>query len=144
VIDSRSDLAGRRDAAPEDGYAFQLTGGPEACMAARQAVVACDGQLPAAVRHDVLLLVTELVANAVRHAGVGPDRSLGVEFRFWPRRVRVEVVDPGGHFARVHPRPRTADPGGWGLVLVERIAARWGVGHGASGTRVWFEVEFES
>lgn len=86
---------------------------------------------------------TELVSNAVRHAGVGPDRSLRIELRQWPRHIRVEVVDPGSHFARVRPRPITDDPGGWGLVLVERIAARWGVGHGESGTREWFEVEFE-
>jgi anti-sigma regulatory factor (Ser/Thr protein kinase) len=106
-------------------------------------VAACDGQVPAAVRSDVLLLVTELVANAVRHAGVGPDQYLLVELQRWPRRLRVEVVDPGGHFARVRPRSSADDSGGWGLVLVERIATRWGVGHGESGTRVWFEVELE-
>jgi anti-sigma regulatory factor (Ser/Thr protein kinase) len=124
-------------------YAFQLTGGPEACIAARRVVAASDGQLPVAVRDDVLLLVTELVTNAVRHAGVGPDQSLRIELRRWPRRLRVEVVDPGGHFATDRPRSSTADHGGWGLVLVERIATRWGVGRGASGTRVWFELEFE-
>jgi anti-sigma regulatory factor (Ser/Thr protein kinase) len=125
-------------------HAFQLTGGPEACIAARSAVVACDGQLPAAVRDDVLLLVTELVANAVRHAGVGPDQYLRIELRRWPRRIRVEVADPGGPFARVRPRPISDEAGGWGLVLVERIAARWGVGPGAPGTCVWFEVDVPS
>jgi anti-sigma regulatory factor (Ser/Thr protein kinase) len=124
-----------------DVYAFELTGGPEACMAARRAVEACDGDLPAAVRQDVLLLVTELVANAVRHAGVGPDQDLRIELRRSPRRVRVEVVDPGSHFVPVRPRPITDAPGGWGLVLVERIAAQWGVAPGGPGTRVWFEVE---
>ena len=138
MIAPRSKLARGSDA---DVYAFQLTGGPEACMAARHAVAACDGQLPATARNDVLLLVSELVANAVRHAGVGPDRYLRVELRRWPRRVRVEVIDPGGHFAPVRPRPINDEPGGWGLVLVERIAARWGIGHGAPGNRVWFEVE---
>jgi anti-sigma regulatory factor (Ser/Thr protein kinase) len=130
-------------AATADGYSFQLAGGSEACKAARAAVAALDGQVPAAVRSDVLLLVTELVANAVRHAGVGPDQFLQVELRRWPQRLRVEVVDPGGHFARVRRRSRADDSGGWGLVLVERIAAQWGVDHGESGTCVWFEVEFE-
>jgi anti-sigma regulatory factor (Ser/Thr protein kinase) len=137
-IGPRSKLARGSDA---DVYAFQLTGGPGACMAARRAVAACDGQWPADVRGDVLLLVTELVANAVRHAGVGPDQYLRIELRRWPRRIRVEVVDPGSHFVPVRPRPITEEPGGWGLVLVERIAARWGVRHGAPGTRVWFELE---
>jgi anti-sigma regulatory factor (Ser/Thr protein kinase) len=142
-ISPRANGAGPGEAAPADGYAFQLTGGPEACMAARRTVAASAGRLPAAVRHDVLLLVTELVANAVRHAGVGPDQSLRIEVRQWPRRLRVGVVDPGGHFHQVRPRKDTDGPGGLGLVLVERIAARWGVGHGAPGTRVWFEIEFE-
>lgn len=91
---------------------------------------------------DVLLLVTELVTNAVRHAQVGPERSVEVEMRRWPQRRRVDVVDPGSGFARVRPRSRT-DDGGWGLLLVDRLATRWGVGREASGTRVWFEIEFE-
>jgi anti-sigma regulatory factor (Ser/Thr protein kinase) len=104
-------------------------------------VVAGNGHLPAAVRDDVLLLVTELV-NAVRHAGVAPDGSLQVELRRWPQRVRVEVVDPGADSTPVRSRLSGDDPGGWGLVLVDRIASRWGVGHGPSFTRVWFEIEF--
>ena len=130
------------DTDPGNRFAFQLSGGVEACAAARRAVVAGDGDLPAAVREDVLLLVTELVANALQHGGVGPEGQVDVEMRLWPERVRVEVVDPGTDFAAVRPRPSHADPGGWGLVLVDRIAARWGVGRGPSFTRVWFELEF--
>jgi hypothetical protein len=59
------------------------------------------------------------------------------------QRVRVEVVSPGSHFRRVRPRSSRDDPGGWGLVLVDRVAACWGVGRGAHGTCVRFEVEFE-
>jgi anti-sigma regulatory factor (Ser/Thr protein kinase) len=133
---------GTRDAGSGDGFAFQLNGGSQAGIAARRAVVAGDSDLPGAVREDVLLLVTELVSNAVRHAGVGADGTLEVELRRWPQRVRVEVVDPGTDFRRIPPRSSTDVPGGWGLVLVDRIAARWGVGRGPSRTCVWFEVEF--
>jgi anti-sigma regulatory factor (Ser/Thr protein kinase) len=126
-----------------DQFAFELNGGVEAAVAARRAVGGGDGRLPTAVREDVLLLVTELVTNAVRHAGVGPDGSLQVELRRWPQRVRVEVVDPGtDDFTRERPRMTRDYPGGWGLVLVDRIAARWGVGRGPAFTRVWFEIEF--
>ena len=133
---------GTRDAGSGDGFAFQLNGGSEAGMAARRAVVAADGDLPGAVREDVLLLVTELVSNAVRHAGVGADGTMQVELRRWPQRLRVEVVDPGSDFTRVPPRSSTDEARGWGLVLVDRIAARWGVGRGPSRTCVWFEIEF--
>ena len=102
--------------------------------------MAGDGDLPPAVREDVLLLVTELVTNGVKHGGADSDGRLDVEVRLWPQRVRVEVVDPGTELTEIH--PNRDDPGGWGLVLVDRIAARWGVGRGASFTRVWFEIEF--
>lgn len=103
----------------------------------------CNGALPAGVREDVLLLVTELVGNAVVHADVGPDRSLRVELRRWPGRVRVEVVDPGASLPQVHPGARPEGSEGIGLFIVDRIADDWGVSRGASGTRVWFEIAFE-
>jgi len=130
------------ESAPGRRFAFQVNGGVDACAAARRAVVAGDGELPTAVREDVLLLVTELVTNAVQHGGVGTDGCVDVELRLWPQRVRVEVVDPGTELMRVRPRLSRDDAGGWGLVLVDRIAARWGVGRGPSFTRVWFEIEF--
>jgi hypothetical protein len=61
------------------GCAFALNGRREAASAARRAVLARNGVLPACVREDVLLLVTELVTNAVRRAEVGPEQSLRVE-----------------------------------------------------------------
>lgn len=86
--------------------------------------------------------MTELVNNAVRHSGVGADRSLRVDIRRWPERVRVTVVDPGTGVKPVRPPLRREELGGWGLFLVDRIADRWGVSHAASGACVWFEIEF--
>jgi hypothetical protein len=56
--------------------------------------------------------------------------------------VRVEVLDSGDGFV---PKPgvraqQAREPGGWGLVLVERIADRWGV-ETDDETMVWFELE---
>jgi len=123
-----------------EGFVFEVRGGLEAGVAARQAVLASNGALPGSVRADVLLLVTELVTNAVRHAGVGPEQPVRVGLRRLPQRVRVEVTDPGSGFARVHPRANGDESGGWGLLLVDRIADRWGAWPTASGTCVWFEV----
>jgi anti-sigma regulatory factor (Ser/Thr protein kinase) len=134
------ELAGDGD--PGHEFAFELNGGRSAGAAARRAVVEGDGELPTAVRNDVLLLVTELVTNAVRHGGANDNGSLRVEVRRWPERVRVEVLDQGTDVTRVRPRLSRGESGGWGLVLVDRIAARWGVGRGASRTCVWFEIEF--
>lgn len=144
MIRPAPDFAGSQPANPGKGFGFLLSGGREAGFAARQAVIERDGALPASVREDVLLLVTELVTNAVRHAGVGPEQSMRVDLRWWPRRVRLEVVDPGTSFKRPPARPRSDDLGGWGLVLVDRIADRWGVQRTASGTCVWCELGFEA
>jgi anti-sigma regulatory factor (Ser/Thr protein kinase) len=130
--------------APSTDFAFQLNGGLEASLAARQALVERDGELPAAVRQDVLLLLTELVTNAVRHGGVDSRRPVRVEVRRWRRLVRVEVADRGAGFSAVpSPRRPRDEPGGWGLFLVERIADRWGVEHTSPGACVWFEIEFD-
>jgi anti-sigma regulatory factor (Ser/Thr protein kinase) len=131
--------AGRSAAAT--AFAFELEGGPGAGKAARRALLALDGTLPEPTRGDLLLLVSELVTNAVRHGEVGPGRSLRIEgVRSGPR-VTIEVTDPGSGFDMV--LPARSEPGGWGLVLVDRLAERWGVNRTPTGTCVWFEMRFE-
>ncbi len=84
------------------------------------------------------LLVSELVANAVRH--VRREGSIGMQVSLNNDSLYVEVVDPGCGFV---PRARTASSplgSGWGLHLVDELSDRWGVD--ASGpTRVWFEID---
>ena len=127
---------------PLDRIAFRLPGGVEAAGAARRAIVAGDGQLPAGVRADVLLLVTELVTNAVRHAGAGPDRPVEIEVLRRPGFVAGAVADDGPGYTW-RPTSLTGDEtGGWGLFLVERIADRWGVQCTPAGSRVWFEIVY--
>jgi anti-sigma regulatory factor (Ser/Thr protein kinase) len=110
---------------------------------AREALRNGNGMLPDAIRDDVLLLVSELVTNAVRHAGAGPDRPLQVQLLRGPRWVVVTVGDEGPGFTW-HPAPPAGnESGGWGLFLVDQIADNWGVECTASGTRVWFEIGYE-
>ena len=84
------------------------------------------------------LLVSEVVSNSVRHGeGTGP---IQLRVTLGPSTIRVEVEDPGPGFALppdLEPRGRHD---GWGLLLVDRISARWGVVAGAT-TLVWFEIE---
>ena len=125
---------------PSRGLSFSVNGGVEACAEARRAVLAGDGAVPVSARDDILLLVSELVTNAVRHAGVGPDRSLRVKLNRWPRRVRVEVAHPGRGFDHPPVPPSPDMTGGWGLVLVDRIADCWGITSETGSTCVWFEL----
>jgi anti-sigma regulatory factor (Ser/Thr protein kinase) len=86
--------------------------------------------------HDVaVLLASELVGNAVEHAH-GHDIHLVVDLQ--GSRFRVEVHDDadGRPTAR---RGDTLAPRGRGLMLVERLAAEWGVEPSPrGGKQVWF------
>jgi anti-sigma regulatory factor (Ser/Thr protein kinase) len=86
---------------------------------------------------DVRLLVSELVTNAVRHAG-GDVVRLIVALRGGV--LRVEVHDPGHGFVVKDAPDDPLRASGWGLVLVGELADRWGV-DGAPRTRVWFEID---
>ena len=120
-----------------------LTEESGAAAAARRGLLEGNGVLPPAIRDDVLLLVTELVTNAVRHAGAGPERPLQVQLLYRPRCVVVAVADEGPGFTWDPSPSAGSESGGWGLFLVDQIADRWGVEYTTSGSRVWFEIEYE-
>ncbi|HEU0195416.1 MAG TPA: ATP-binding protein [Gaiellales bacterium] len=88
---------------------------------------------------NLRLLVTELVGNSVRHAGLGAGDQITVDFDVDDGRVRVVVSDPGpGVTTLVSERPHTS---GYGLYLVDALADRWGVEPGAVQSSVWFEID---
>jgi len=127
---------------PAECVVFELAAEPIAGPGARRALVARNEVLPSSVRDDVLLLVTELVTNAVRHANAGPDALVRVELRRGSDFVRVTVSDEGAGFTAEAPYEREpAD--GWGLALVDRLADRWAITPTASGTCAWFEMRYE-
>lgn len=108
---------------------------------------------------DVLLLVSEVVANACLHGG-GPGALV---LDCTEERLRIEVTDlnpvapvppgpargsgagpgarrPGGA-GRAPGRPEDPGwPGGYGLLIVDRLARAWGSRPGAAGKCVWLEV----
>lgn len=120
-----------------------VNGGPHAAARARRVVESeLIGRLPQRVVDDVSLLVTELVANGVRHGGAGVDSSLHLLLQGTPPGLRVEVVNPDHRRGR-GPARRSADltgGGGIGLNLVEQLSSRWGV-RNRPGTAVWFELD---
>jgi anti-sigma regulatory factor (Ser/Thr protein kinase) len=87
---------------------------------------------------DVSVLVSELVTNAVRHAGADERGTVLVHVAVAPGVLRIEVRDLGpGFVAPSVPRSRPQG-GGNGLVLLARLSSDWGVATG-DGTCVWFE-----
>jgi anti-sigma regulatory factor (Ser/Thr protein kinase) len=97
--------------------------------------------IPRRSLHDARLLVSELVANSIRHSGL-PNGRIRIQARVAGDTLRVEVVD-GGRGAP-HPvaggiRPGPQASSGWGLFMVDALARRWGHGKGA----FWFELGLE-
>lgn len=87
---------------------------------------------------DVRLLVTELITNALRHAGLRPDDEIGLKAEVSDGTVRIEVSDPGRD-GPVAMRSPGSQGGGYGLLLVERLTSRWGVER-HEGNMVWAEL----
>lgn len=84
------------------------------------------------------LLVSELVANAVRH--VRRDGHIGMQVEVRDDALHVEVLDPGAGFVPQARHTESPLGSGWGLHLVDELSDRWGVDGGAP-TRVWFEID---
>jgi anti-sigma regulatory factor (Ser/Thr protein kinase) len=112
--------------------------GPQAPSLARTVVARwLDDHGHAELRQDACLLVSELVTNSIRHADQPAGAPVQIRVCAVDGVVRIEVEDLGhGAVRRRAPGPRT---GGFGLHLVDTLAARWGVNH-EHGTRVWFEL----
>lgn len=120
-----------------EGFRLRIGGGARAAGRARNELERLRDELDGPVIECVRLLVTELVTNSVKHAGVG---AVELMVAVGPSKVRVEIANPGTPF-----QPRPAEAGrestsGWGLFLVDRLSEEWGVIDESGYQRVWFEL----
>ena len=92
---------------------------------------------------DAVLLTSELVTNAVVHAGT----EIQVTCRLADGAVEVVVSD--GHPGRLVPEAADREPiatdrtGGRGLLLPAAIASAWGVAYGRASKAVWFRLALD-
>ncbi|MER6994401.1 ATP-binding protein [Streptomyces sp. NPDC000410] len=91
-----------------------------------------------------LVVLSELLTNAVRHACVPKGRQIETRYVRVPGGLRIEVHDAAEE------RPLMAVPGmdasgGWGLPLVDALADRWAVADRVGpGKMVWAELDTAS
>ena len=121
-------------------YEVDLTRDPDSAAEARRALGEVSDHLTPRRLEDARLLVSELVTNAIRHAGLADDDVIKLVVVTGDRALRIEVCDPGPGFEVSEPEPDPVRPSGWGLYLVRELADRWGVARSAQ-TRVWFELD---
>ncbi|WP_455352791.1 ATP-binding protein [Streptomyces sp. SYSU K217416] len=101
-----------------------------------------EWKVPDDVSDTAVLLLSELMTNACRHARVPPGREVWVRCVVREGALRVEVSDANGTLPQLrHAGPD--DESGRGLVLVAALAAAWGAFPRACGIgkTVWFEVQ---
>src|SRR3984885_7772612 len=145
----RGHVKGRKDLVASAAYLPE----PAAVAAARKFVrdtlcswldagagTAADAAADGGLVDDAVLLTSELVTNAVVHAGTQVQVTCKLAAG------AVEVVVRDSHPARMVPGPAPDDTvpaertGGRGLLLPSALAAAWGVSYGADAKAVWFRM----
>ncbi|WNO76647.1 ATP-binding protein [Streptomyces sp. AM8-1-1] len=96
----------------------------------------------AEVEDAALVVLSELVTNAVIHARVSPGREIETRFQLAGADLRIEVHDSSDV------RPRSQDPSseserGRGLSLVSALADQWGISErDGVGKSVWALIAY--
>ncbi|MFF8783575.1 ATP-binding protein [Streptomyces sp. NPDC015125] len=117
----------------------RLPSRPQSAGIARRltaAVLLGQWSLTPQLAEHAVLLVSELVGNAVRHTGA---RTFGLRMlrrRGW---IRIEVRDPSRGLPCLMP-VQEMDTSGRGLFLVDKLSDRWGVDLLPRGKTTWFEM----
>jgi anti-sigma regulatory factor (Ser/Thr protein kinase) len=128
--------------AGQPGWGIRMmlpTAGRAAGMARQQAREALALWELGHLEDTTVLLVSELVGNAVRHARASGS---GLELRLAATTacLRIEVADGDPH----PPQPRSPAglaESGFGFVLVKALATTWGVDHTATGKKIWVNLD---
>lgn len=118
---------------PPLSRSIHLTSGKSAPRSARDFLAeACSAWHTEWLSATAELVLSELVSNAVLHAGT----DLDVELRLGDGWFTLSVSDGSPVLPRLRPREPGA-VGGHGLDFVSRLADRWGVAPGRTGKTVW-------
>ncbi|MDH6218377.1 ATP-binding protein [Streptomyces pseudovenezuelae] len=124
---------------PIRNFSVQLSPTPRGARLARLLAVEqlrSWGLPPTPAEH----LVAELAANAVVHGRV-PGRDFRLLLYVVGDTLRIEVTDTAGDRRPCPRQPSAEAESGRGLILVEALAARWGVAAGPPPRKtVWAEV----
>lgn len=135
--------------ASEPTFAMRFTSSRRGARLARRLVAhrldAWGHPYDSRTNETVTLIAAELCANAVRHGHV-PGRDFHLRLTRRQGTFRVEVSDTRTERVPPPPAPEPQEPApdaetGRGLLLVARLADRWGVTPraGAPGKTVWAE-----
>jgi len=105
----------------------------------REYLRSLNGPASARVQENLAVLTTEVVMNALRHG----EPPVVVETTWLAGTARVSVQSRGAPFRwrRQGSEPQRA---GFGLLIVDSMADRWGIDHIRGANRVWLEVDHDA
>jgi anti-sigma regulatory factor (Ser/Thr protein kinase) len=112
---------------------------PASVAVARQRLAAdlsAAGIFEAAVG-DAVLVVSELLSNAIRHARPLPGTSVQVAWALADEAIELAVSDGGAATTPARTHASVSALGGRGLDIIEYVASRWGIRSDDSGQTVW-------
>ena len=121
------------------GVNRSMRAGLNAPAEARRAVVSLPLLEPA--REKLALLVSELVSNSIRHAGLSAGDPVDLELASENGQVWIAVHDGGPGF---DPQGRANGNGGgpgFGLAIIAALAEKWGVDRSPDGCTVWCSLQ---
>jgi anti-sigma B factor antagonist len=123
---------------------LQIPGSLEAPRTARVAMreLVHDHPLASANLDSLMLLVSEVVTNAVTHPELPADSDVEFSVTITPELTRILVSDGGRGFdwpAESLPQGRV--DGGFGILLLDGQSSRWGVQRVPGRFTVWFEMD---
>ena len=94
------------------------------------------GMMAAAIG-DAALVLSELLSNAIRHAGPLPGCTVRVAWTLAGGSLRVSVSDGGGLTRPRAERSSVSALGGRGLAIVEHLSSNWGIRSSGGRMTVW-------
>jgi anti-sigma regulatory factor (Ser/Thr protein kinase) len=96
--------------------------------------------VPPQDREDAMLVLSELVSNAVKHAAPLPSGEITVRWEVAEDALHIEITD-GGAGTRPHASVAVLSAlGGRGLDIVRTVSSQWGVTEDEDTVTVWAEI----
>ncbi len=112
---------------------------PASVAVARRRLAAdlTDAGIYAGAVADAVLVVSELLSNAIRHARPLPGANVQVAWAVDHGAVQVAVSDGGAPTRPRQTQPTISSLGGRGLDIVEYLTRTWGIRTDDAGLTVW-------
>ncbi|MFI1164723.1 ATP-binding protein [Streptomyces sp. NPDC020801] len=131
---------------PHTEHICPLPRAPEAVRTVRRSAreVLAHWALPAETADDAVLVITELITNAITHARPPAELRLSMPGGGGRRALRIEVTD-AGPVPRHRPSPGGPHPAVWeesgrGTGIIAALSIRHGTSHRPRGSTRWADL----